>query len=99
MRLSGPDMGDIKCTRHSRVFVLIKLGAGGNVHANSDLINLGLGRPRQGEPSVRSNKTCNIVDIALLNIDLRFSYIRCLDPKWSSLPIGIGTAIARCSVG
>ena len=49
MRLSRPDMGDIKCPRHSRVFVIIKLGAGEDVHANSDLINLGLGR--QGKDS------------------------------------------------
>ena len=51
MRLSGQtwDLGDIKCPRQYRVFVLIKLGAGGNVHANSDLINLGSGR--QGKDS------------------------------------------------
>ena len=59
MRLSRPDMGDIKCTRHSRVFVLIKLGAGGNVHANSDLINLGLVRQEKYSPG--SDQTKHVI--------------------------------------
>ena len=76
MRLSRPDMGDIKCTRHSRVFAIIKLGNGGDVHANSDLINLGLGRQgkdgSQSQAQGRSNKTCDRADIAPLNTDLMF---------------------------
>ena len=57
MRLAGPDMADIKGTRHCLVFLLITLGKGGNLHANSDLINLGLGRQGKGRLSLIKQNT------------------------------------------